>query len=120
MRLMPYIYTLARETEMTGAPMVRGLMWDHANDPHAMSEDFPYQFFLGRDFLVAPVFHSLAASGGYYVAMAVGEPIVGFVVLAVFTLLFIYLPVRRTRRNYAKAAAAGRLAVTILVRRLSM
>ena len=34
-RLMPYIYTLARETEITGAPMVRGLMWDHPDDPHA-------------------------------------------------------------------------------------
>ena len=45
---------------------------------------------------------------GIAVAMSVGEPIVGFGALAVFTLFFVYLPVRRTRRNYAKAAAAGR------------
>ncbi len=62
-RLMPYLYTLARETETTGAPMVRGLMWDYPDDPHA--GDHPYQFFLGRDLLVAPVYHSQAASGGW-------------------------------------------------------
>jgi hypothetical protein len=65
MRLVPYMYTLAREAEQTGAPIVRGLMWDHPADPHAQSEDFKYQFFLGRDLLVAPVFRSQAASGGW-------------------------------------------------------
>jgi alpha-glucosidase (family GH31 glycosyl hydrolase) len=62
-RLMPYIYTLARETETTGAPMVRGVMWDHPDDPHAF--EYPYQFFLGRELLVAPVYRSQAASGGW-------------------------------------------------------
>jgi len=62
-RLMPYIYTLARETETTGAPMVRSVHWDHRADPHAF--DYPNQFFLGRDLLVAPVFRSQSASGGW-------------------------------------------------------
>ena len=62
-RLMPYLYTLARETETTGAPMVRGLMWDHPDDPHA--HDHPYQFCLGRDLLIAPVYRSQTASGGW-------------------------------------------------------
>jgi alpha-glucosidase len=62
-RLMPYLYTLARETETSGAPMVRGLMWDHPADPHAY--EHPYQFLLGRDLLVAPVYRSQAASGGW-------------------------------------------------------
>lgn len=65
MRLMPYMYTLAREAELTGAPIVRGLMWDHPNDPHAGSEDYKNQFFLGEDFLVAPVFKSQSASKGW-------------------------------------------------------
>ncbi len=68
-RLMPYIYTLAHETELTGAPMVRGLMWDHPasrrgaapRDPHVAD----HQFFLGRDLLVAPVYRSQEASGGW-------------------------------------------------------
>ncbi|WMW81527.1 glycoside hydrolase family 31 protein [Undibacterium cyanobacteriorum] len=65
MRLMPYMYTLAQETEMTGAPIVRGLMWDHPQDPHANDENYKYQFFLGKDLLVAPVYRSQAASQGW-------------------------------------------------------
>ncbi|PHV09017.1 glycosyl hydrolase [Janthinobacterium sp. BJB412] len=65
MRLMPYMYTYARQTEQSGAPIVRGLMWDHPNDPHANDESHKYQFFLGRDFLVAPVYRSQAASKGW-------------------------------------------------------
>ncbi len=45
---------------------------------------------------------------GIAVAMTVGEPMIGAVVLIVFVPLFIYLPIRRTRKIYAKAAAAGR------------
>jgi len=62
-RLMPFLYTLAHETEQTGAPMVRGLMWDHPDDPRA--HDHPYEFVLGRDLLVAPVYRSQEASGGW-------------------------------------------------------
>ncbi|MBY0572747.1 MAG: NPCBM/NEW2 domain-containing protein [Undibacterium sp.] len=65
MRLMPYMYTLAHEAEQSGAPLVRGLMWDHSTDPNANNEAYKYQFFLGKDFLVAPVYRSQAASQGW-------------------------------------------------------
>lgn len=65
MRLMPYMYTLAREAEQTGAPIVRGLMWDYPNDPYAFSENAKYQFLLGRDLLIAPVYRSQSASGSW-------------------------------------------------------
>ncbi|MDA8016935.1 MAG: NPCBM/NEW2 domain-containing protein [Thermoanaerobaculia bacterium] len=65
MRLTPYLYNLARETETRGAPMVRGLMWDHEDDPHAWTGEYPYQFFLGRELLVAPVYRSQATSKGW-------------------------------------------------------
>ncbi len=65
MRLMPYMYTLAKEAEDTGAPIVRGLMWDNPGDPHAWTQDHPNQFCLGRDLLVAPVFQAQAAGGGW-------------------------------------------------------
>ncbi len=65
MRLTPYMYTLAREAEQTGAPLVRGLMWDYPNDPHALDETHRYQFLLGRDLLVAPVYRSQAVSQGW-------------------------------------------------------
>lgn len=65
MRLMPYMYTLAHEAEQNGAPIVRGIFWDHPNDPHAYDKVTRNQFFLGRDLLIAPVYRSQAASGGW-------------------------------------------------------
>ena len=65
MRLTPYMYGLAREAERSGAPIVRGLMWDYPQDPQAFTEAHKYQFLLGRDLLVAPVYRSQAASRGW-------------------------------------------------------
>lgn len=65
MRLTPYMYTLAHEAEQTGAPLVRGLMWDYPGDPGALGEAHKYQFLLGRDLLVAPVYRSQAVSQGW-------------------------------------------------------
>jgi alpha-glucosidase len=65
LRLTPYMYTLAREAEQTGAPLVRGMMWDYPSDPTAFTEAHKYQFLLGRDMLVAPVYRSQAVSQGW-------------------------------------------------------
>ncbi|WP_092269214.1 MULTISPECIES: TIM-barrel domain-containing protein [unclassified Duganella] len=65
MRLTPYMYTLMREAEQSGAPLVRGLMWDHPQDPAANTEAYKYQYLLGRDLLVAPVYRSQAVSQGW-------------------------------------------------------
>ena len=65
MRLTPYMYGLARDAETTGAPIVRGLMWDYPADPEAWGEAHKYQFLLGRELLVAPVYRSQAASRGW-------------------------------------------------------
>jgi alpha-glucosidase len=65
MRLMPYMYTYAHEAEQSGAPIVRGLMWDYPQDSNANNENYKYQFMLGKDFLVAPVYSSQAASKGW-------------------------------------------------------
>lgn len=65
LRLTPLMYTLSREAEQTGAPLVRGLMWDNAQDPQAATETYKYEFLLGRDVLVAPVFRSQVASQGW-------------------------------------------------------
>ncbi|MYN18800.1 DUF5110 domain-containing protein [Rugamonas sp. FT107W] len=65
MRLTPYMYTLMRETEQSGAPLVRGLMWDNPDDPAAYTETYKYQYLLGRDLLVAPVYRSQAVSQGW-------------------------------------------------------
>lgn len=65
MRLTPYMYGLARDAKTTGAPIVRGLMWDYPADPQAWTEAHKYQFLLGRELLVAPVYRSQAASRGW-------------------------------------------------------
>jgi len=65
MRLTPYMYTTAWQAEQTGAPIVRGLMWDHASSAKDWTEAHKYQFLLGRDLLVAPVYRSQSASQGW-------------------------------------------------------
>lgn len=65
LRLTPYMYTLMREAEQSGAPLVRGLMWDNPGDPAAYTEAYKYQYLLGRDLLVAPVYRSQAVSAGW-------------------------------------------------------
>jgi uncharacterized protein len=52
-------------------------------------------------FLLAVIFAGVMVSG------AVGVPFVGLAALVVFSLLFIYLPFRLTRRRNARAAAKG-------------
>lgn len=73
MRLTPYMYTTAREAEQTAAPIVRGLMWDHPQDPNANNEKYKNQFFLGKDFLVAPVYRSQSANKGWREAVYLPE-----------------------------------------------
>lgn len=52
-RLMPYIYSLARLVSETGAPMMRAMLVDFADDPVAVAQE--YQFMFGPAVLVAPV-----------------------------------------------------------------
>jgi len=52
-RLLPYIYTLARETYDTGMPIVRPLFFNDPDDPLLANYSEAYMF--GPSFLVAPV-----------------------------------------------------------------
>ncbi|SDY38069.1 alpha-glucosidase [Micromonospora pattaloongensis] len=52
-RLLPYLYTVFEEASRTGAPVLRPLLYHHADDPAARVRDD--QALLGRDLLVAPV-----------------------------------------------------------------
>ena len=65
MRLTPYMYSTAYQAETTGAPIVRGLMWDYPQDKTALTETHKYQFLLGKDLLIAPVYRSMAATKGW-------------------------------------------------------
>ena len=56
----------------------------------------------------------MAIVGGITVTMSVVLPVVGFVALVLFVPLFVYLPIRWTRRVYAKAAAEGKETGTVI------
>jgi alpha-glucosidase (family GH31 glycosyl hydrolase) len=68
-RLMPYIYTAARETSETGLPMMRAMWLHHPDDPVAVARGD--QFFWGRDLLVAPVVEKGAAIRKVYLPKGV-------------------------------------------------
>jgi len=51
--LMPYIYSLGKQTYDTGAPFMRALFMDFPNDPNVSNVGDEYMF--GPAFLVAPV-----------------------------------------------------------------
>jgi alpha-glucosidase/alpha-D-xyloside xylohydrolase len=63
-RLLPYIYTAARECCDTGLPMMRAMWLHHADDPRAVARGD--QFLWGRDILVAPVVEKGATSRRLY------------------------------------------------------
>src|SRR5262245_40385192 len=63
-RMLPYIYTIARETVDTGLPMMRALWLHHPDDPAAIVRGD--QFLWGRDILVSPVVEKGATSRRLY------------------------------------------------------
>ena len=70
-RLLPYLYTLARDASQTGHPLVRPLFWDDPQDTSLWAvED---AFLLGKSLLVAPILDQGTVSrqvtlphGGWY------------------------------------------------------
>jgi alpha-glucosidase len=51
--LMPYVYTQAWHTHLTGEPMMRAMVMCYPDDPKAVEQEL--QFMFGPSFLVAPV-----------------------------------------------------------------
>jgi alpha-glucosidase (family GH31 glycosyl hydrolase) len=64
MRLQPYLHEQARESVATSKPLMRALFFEVADDPRIW--DFPHQYFLGDDLLVAPVVEPGAESVRLY------------------------------------------------------
>jgi alpha-D-xyloside xylohydrolase len=63
-QLLPYIYSLAYQTHLTGAPYMRGLFMDFPNDPNVT--DLRDEYMFGPAFLVAPVTEQGATSRKVY------------------------------------------------------
>jgi len=63
-QLMPYTYTLVRETHDTGLPLMRALWLHFPDDPEAVK--LGDEFLWGRDLLIAPVTEKSARSRRVY------------------------------------------------------
>ena len=55
-RLLPYIYSYAINNYLTGMPITRPMLLAFPNDYMCSSDTWPYQFMLGENILVAPVY----------------------------------------------------------------
>jgi len=56
MRLTPYMYTLCNEASETGVPAVRALLLEYPDDKVTWGTFTQYEFLLGKNILVAPVY----------------------------------------------------------------
>lgn len=56
LRLTPYMYSLCHEASETGVPAVRALVLEYPDDPVARGTATRYEFLLGKNLLVAPVY----------------------------------------------------------------
>jgi alpha-glucosidase (family GH31 glycosyl hydrolase) len=65
MRLMPYMYKYTHEAYQTGAPIVRGMIWEYPQDKKTWDHTTQYQYMLGEWILVAPVYTSMKINGGW-------------------------------------------------------
>lgn len=63
-RMLPYLYTVARQAYDTGLPMMRALWIHYPGDPRAVARGD--EFLFGRDLLVAPVVEPGASSRRLY------------------------------------------------------
>ncbi|HYU86751.1 MAG TPA: TIM-barrel domain-containing protein, partial [Kribbellaceae bacterium] len=64
MNLIPYLYTVARNSSLTGLPMMQAMSIAYGNDPTAAAQDQQYMF--GRQLLVAPITAQGATSKNVY------------------------------------------------------
>jgi 1,3-alpha-isomaltosidase len=62
--LVPYLAASARDAVRSGEPLMRGLFFDHADDPAIW--EHPLQFLIGRDLLVSPVVEPGVSSWSTY------------------------------------------------------
>jgi alpha-glucosidase len=65
MRLMPYMYRYAQEAYQSGAPIVRGMIWNFPDDRKTWGNSTQYQYMLGDWLLVAPVYTSMKLNRGW-------------------------------------------------------
>ncbi len=66
LRLTPYMYTLCNEAYETGTPAVRALVLEFPSDPITWGTDTQYEYMLGKNLLVAPVYNKKVTRDSIY------------------------------------------------------
>lgn len=65
MRLTPYMYKYCKDAYDTGAPIVRGMLWNYPEDERTWGPSTQYQYMLGDWLLIAPVYTSMQINNGW-------------------------------------------------------
>ena len=65
-RMTPYIYAYMRGAWDTGAAIVRPMVWNYPENEVCQGEETKYQFMLGDDFIVAPVYTAAKVNKGWW------------------------------------------------------
>ena len=64
-RLVPYVYSYMAEAYSRGEAIVRPLVYNYPNDRTTWGDETKYQFMLGNDFLIAPVYNAMKLNRGW-------------------------------------------------------
>ena len=64
-RIVPFVYSYMRQAWDTGAPIVRPLVYNFPEDRVTWGDATKYQFMLGEEVLVAPVYTSMKLNRGW-------------------------------------------------------
>lgn len=66
LRLTPFFYSLMRRSYETGCPIIAPMVYNYPEDPVTFGDDTKYQFMVGRDVIVAPVYTAEKVNRGWW------------------------------------------------------
>ncbi|MDO5462673.1 MAG: glycoside hydrolase family 31 protein [bacterium] len=65
MRMTPFFYAYMRNAWDCGEPIIRPLFWNYPNDRYTWDETTKYQYMVGKEVLIAPVYNSMKLNKGW-------------------------------------------------------
>ncbi len=65
MRMTPFFYAYMRNAWECGEPIVRPLVWNYPNDRKTWTSETQYEFMVGDEILVAPVYNAMKLNKGW-------------------------------------------------------
>lgn len=66
LRLTPFFYSLMRKSYETGCPIVAPMVYNYPHDPETHGEATKYQFMVGKDVIVAPIYTPEKVNKGWW------------------------------------------------------